>query len=54
MSKEAVAALWANQILNKRKNFCDVPVKLKEEVCCILTQKGFVFEDIEQQKVGDN
>ena len=49
MNKEAIAILWANQILNKRKNFGDVPAKLQEEVHCILTKAGFAFEDAEDR-----
>lgn len=41
MNKKAVVALWVNEILNKRKNFGDVPAKLREEVRTILVQVGF-------------
>ncbi len=48
MNKEAVAAIWANEILNNRKDFRDVPVKLQQEVHAILERLGFTF-----QKAGD-
>lgn len=53
MKKEAIVALWVNQIQNKRNNFCDVPLKLQDEVYQILVQMDLNFENIEKQKLGE-
>lgn len=35
-----IAKLWANQILNGKKTYAQVPAKLKEAVAAILTEAG--------------
>lgn len=53
MKKQAIVALWVNQIQSKRNNFCDVPVKLQDEVRQMLVQMNLIFENVEEQKLGE-